>query len=381
MKIAILYSNYLNEITKTRKIGGVETYIYHLARLCTDIGHNTRIFQWSNSSFNVEKSGIPVIGVPVTKLGYRKRPKALFNMVITELFPEVDIIIFGSDQQSIRCDNKRTISIQHGVGWDLPSKYLTSHRIFHKGLFGTIYKIWLQRKFVRTFERCANRVCVDHNYINWYRTQIPEDSMKRTWVIPNFTTIASEELIRNRARSDKAVRILFARRFQKFRGTRLFAESATYILSKYPHVMITLAGEGPDEDWLKAHFVGQERVTFEKYSLDESLSIHLGHDIAVVPSLACEGTSLSVAEAMGAGCAVIGTAVGGITNMVIDGYNGLLVSPNASELSLALVRLIESPELRKELGGNAYMVAQKGFSLSGWQVRWRAVIETMTEME
>jgi len=185
------------------------------------------------------------------------------------------------------------------------------------------------------------------------------------------------EQIEARDRSDMIIRILFARRFCEFRGTRIMAEAAKNILACHSNVQFTFAGEGPDEKWLKEFFADEACVKFLKYLPNEALNIHLKQDIAVIPSLASEGTSLSAAEAMGAGCAVVATDIGGITNMIIDGYNGLLVSPNVSELISALVQVLERPEFMRQLGANAYCVASKGFSLDQWQARWQRVIETV----
>lgn len=49
---------------------------------------------------------------------------------------------------------------------------------------------------------------------------------------------------------------------------------------------------------------------------------------------------------MAAGCAVICTNVGGMTNIIIDGYNGLMINPDEDSLYKALDRLIEDKLLR-----------------------------------
>jgi glycosyltransferase involved in cell wall biosynthesis len=172
--------------------------------------------------------------------------------------------------------------------------------------------------------------------------------------------------------------VLFARRYCEFRGTRIVAEAAQRALHCHPDLHFTFAGEGPDEQWLRDFFATESRVRFIKYSPEESLDVHLRHHVAIIPSLASEGTSLSVAEAMGAACAIVATAVGGITNMIIDGYNGLLVSPCAPALSVALEQLVRDRAQMRRLGTNAYNVAAESFSLIKWRTRWREVIETIS---
>jgi glycosyltransferase involved in cell wall biosynthesis len=378
MKAAILYSSLFSQDGEKRTIGGIETYLVELARLCGDMGIAPTIYQWSQQPFARRIGGIAVRGVPVLRLPYGQRPLALFRAVSREIDTENDLVIFGSDAQSVRSHCKRTVSIQHGVSWDLPARFLTAHALLQGGPLETLYKAWTRRRFVDFFTRCPNRVCVDYNFPNWYRTYLVGQPRGRDWVIPNFAEIASAEQIRLRWRDDRVTNVLFARRYCEFRGTRIVAEAAQRALHCHPDLHFTFAGEGPDEQWLRDFFATESRVRFIKYSPEESLDVHLRHHVAIIPSLASEGTSLSVAEAMGAACAIVATAVGGITNMIIDGYNGLLVSPCAPALSVALEQLVRDRAQMRRLGTNAYNVAAESFSLIKWRTRWREVIETIS---
>ena len=77
-----------------------------------------------------------------------------------------------------------------------------------------------------------------------------------------------------------------------------------------------------------------------------------------------EGNPLSVMEAMAAGLPVISTAVGGVPELVDSGRSGLLVPPaDAAALTEAMVRLIESPGERREMGAAAYARAVTSFGL------------------
>jgi len=379
MKVAILYSTFFDPSGKERKIGGIETYLLNLAGVCQELGITPTIYQWSRISFSKTIDGIDVVGIEVLHLPYKKRSNALFKHVKQAVDPDKDLIVFGSDQQTIKSKARHVIAIQHGISWDLPTRFLSSHKIFHKGFLGTIYKSWIQRRYLALFERCSNSVCVDNNFVNWYRTQLAEEPRGRIWVVPNFANIATQEKIQDREGSNKVISILFARRFQEYRGTRILAESARYILDKFPNVTFTLAGEGPDEEWLKTYLSDQNRVTFIRYLPEESLRIHLDHDIAVIPSLASEGTSLSVAEAMGAGCAVIATNVGGITNMIINNYNGIIVAPTKDYLTEALVELVTNVDLRKTIARNGYAVARACFTIDEWRSSWEKIIQKVIQ--
>jgi len=377
MNAAILYSNIFDHDTAEQMLGGIETYLLNLARVFQSLNIEPTIYQWSRTRFERSLGDILVIGMPVLKEPYKQRPATLFKMVLAEQKHKKSIFVFGTERQSVKTTLVRSVSIQHGIAWDLQSQFLTNHKAIQRGVLGALYKAWLHRYYIECFERCYNRVCVDYNFLNWYHTFKASDPPGRTWVIPNFTSCTSTQQIKGFDRDKEEIKIIFARRFCEYRGTRIMAEAATRILAAYPHLSFSFAGEGPDENYLKQRFSADSRVHFIKYSPDNALGVHCQHDIAVIPSLASEGTSLSVAEAMAAGCAVVATAVGGITNMIIDGYNGLLVSPDACSLTDALTWLIEHPVERKKLAVNAYHVATEGFSLPKWQSRWRHVIETI----
>ena len=115
------------------------------------------------------------------------------------------------------------------------------------------------------------------------------------------------------------------RRLEIYRGTRLMGEVASRLLREFPQVQFTFAGDGPDRAWLVDRFSGEPRVHLCTVPYEQRMALTLEHDIAVVPTLGSEGTSLSLAEAMISGCTVVATDVGGMTNMIFDGYNGRLV--------------------------------------------------------
>lgn len=77
-----------------------------------------------------------------------------------------------------------------------------------------------------------------------------------------------------------------------------------------------------------------------------------------------EAISLSIIEAMTANLPVVATKVGGIPEAVADGITGYLCEKeNPTELANKLGKLIENPDLRKQLGANGKIKSQD-FSLT-----------------
>ena len=149
------------------------------------------------------------------------------------------------------------------------------------------------------------------------------------------------------------------------------------LLNEYDNIDITIAGDGSDEKLLKENLESNPHVKFIRYQSSESLSIHSDKHIAVVPTLGSEGTSLSLLEAMASSCAVVCTNVGGMTNIVINGYNGLMVAPLEDDLYQALKTLIDNRKLRETLAARGYETIESTFSLARWQDGWRGILKSL----
>lgn len=225
----------------------------------------------------------------------------------------------------------------------------------------------------RTIKRLSNIsevVCVDYNFINWYRSLVAYPRVKMT-VIPNFCELPQFVPIK----PTTCVNIIFARRFYPYRGTRLLTEALFMIIKEHPNVNLIIAGEGPDESFLKMSFSNiASSVRFIKYDSADSLAIHKDMHIALIPTLGSEGTSLSLLEAMAAGCVPICTNVGGMTNVILDHYNGIMISPDVESLYGAIKEVVENEKLREQLSKNAYNTACASFGLYRWQNAWQKVI-------
>jgi glycosyltransferase involved in cell wall biosynthesis len=87
-------------------------------------------------------------------------------------------------------------------------------------------------------------------------------------------------------------------------------------------------------------------------------------EVVVLPSRQ-ESAPLAVAEAMAAGIPVVGSAVGGIPDMVEDGVTGYQVPPgDADALASALIAVLKQPELGRAMGLAAQAVARVRFDPS-----------------
>lgn len=365
-RVCILYRKYLTADGSNMTIGGIQTYIHALSELISDMGLDVYVFQYANSTFEKRINNTTVIGVDVKGIRNEKRKKKkILAKSMVGFNVNEDVLLFACESMVVSSVAKKSIAVQHGISWDVREHEHFSNLLNNLYLFKKAIKAFL---LIERIQKVKKLICVDHNFVNWYRTQVAHDKSS-FHVIPNYTKIMEPK-----KQDQDTVRIIFARRFVERRGTRLFAEAVYPILQMHGNVYVTIAGEGPDQKWLENKFKNEERVNFIKYEYFESLKIHSEHDIAVVPTIGSEGTSLSLLEAMASSCAVIATNVGGITNVLLDNFNGLLVNPEEKQLRQALEKLVINKKLREKLSANAYHTVLESFNFDLWKDRWRKVL-------
>lgn len=134
----------------------------------------------------------------------------------------------------------------------------------------------------------------------------------------------------------------------------------------YPQVHLFFAGEGPcrreiSETAIQLGIADQVHLLGLRTDIP---SILAAMDVFVLPSH-WEGMPGSVMEAMAAGLPVIGTSVGGIPELIVDGVTGYLVQPGDSAvLGDRLAALFADHRHREALGRAAAERIKEHFSLN-----------------
>jgi glycosyltransferase involved in cell wall biosynthesis len=128
-----------------------------------------------------------------------------------------------------------------------------------------------------------------------------------------------------------------------------------------------IAGEGELhsalEEQIKRAKLSERIVLLGHLSRPEVLSLINASDIFIMPSRT-EGTPIALLEAAALKKPILASRVGGIPELVTDGSECLLVSPdNASELAKGIQRLIYENGLAEYLVENAYYKVMKDYTL------------------
>lgn len=113
----------------------------------------------------------------------------------------------------------------------------------------------------------------------------------------------------------------------------------------------------------------QNRIHHYLLEPEQMYNVYKNYDISLIPTLYSEGTSLSCLEAQASGNVVIATNIGGLPNLIINDYNGILINPDKNELFKAIKRVVLDKDLRTKLSSNAVNVAQE-FDKEKWENTW-----------
>lgn len=354
------------------KIGGLETYVRDLALLCRDNGYEVCIFQHQKDA--PKESVLLLEGIQIVPL-VGKLQKG-FESLYANYNRDEAVFIVATDQMDVKSDAKNVITIQHGIAFDIPGNLITG--IWGKcSLLQHVNKMLRCVKNVKRLYNTRNTVCVDYNYYNWFRTLGTIDCSRQVTVIPNYTSgiLPFEELNDKLSTPKELKKIVFARRFVDYRGTLMFANVVQRLLSERSDIDITFAGSGPLKTEVEKMFSGDERVHFSSFNASETIGFHKNFDIAVVPTIFSEGTSLSLCEAMAAGCLGVATHVGGLTNILIDNYNGFLCAPTEDSLYNTLSEVLNLPPSDYErIVRCGYNTVIGGFSHKLWAQKWLKII-------
>lgn len=158
--------------------------------------------------------------------------------------------------------------------------------------------------------------------------------------------------------------VLCGARLVPVKGQTHLLQAWPSVLKREPRALLLLAGDGPDEQRLRARAAAlglHGSVRFLGFREDIA-SLLACAELLVLPSLN-EGFGMVLLEAMAMGRPVVASAVGGIPEVVLHGETGLLVPPADPEaLAAAILRLLGDPGALRQMGEAGRERARKSFS-------------------
>jgi len=205
-------------------------------------------------------------------------------------------------------------------------------------------------------------------------SRILSEQAGRVVVIPNgvdterFNPEISGGEIRSRLNLSESKIVLFVgalTRWHKYKGLDVLMKSIALLKSQFSQLKLLVVGGGE----LAAEYADLacqlgicDHVIFAGNVPDDELpKYYASCDMLALPSKdRSEGFGLAILEANATGRPAIGTTIGGIPNVIRDGYNGLLVPPNdARALADAIHMALTNDDLLEEMGKNGRVCAEQ----------------------
>lgn len=369
-KVAVMTATFLDFCGEYFYNGGAERYLLDLAEICTELNNQLIVFQYGDYSWMRRFKNIDIVSL--SRRGIRAEGWILkcardFNQVFYEQVQgRTALNIYSAFFEAWPLAAAPNIGISHGVSWDNPYND-----------YENAVEYWLMnQRYIDGAKACEDLVSVDTNTANWLQT-VDFDLGQKTKLIPNYVNLSvfkpAEDYLE---KGDKTV-ILYPRQLYSARGLYMVLEILDDILEQYPEVEFHFVGRGGEQDInqvIEKQKRWSERVRHYPLSMEEMPQAYQAADISLIPSVHSEGTSLSCLEAMASGNAVIATRIGGLSDLIINNYNGFLIDPRPEELKQAIMNLLDNPE-QLNLFKRRNLEVALAFSQDLWRKRWLLLLK------
>jgi len=217
--------------------------------------------------------------------------------------------------------------------------------------------------------RASGIICVSHEL----EASVREMGAINTVVIPSPLDLADLPKSLDVKRVEGG--LITVAMLTRLKGLNVLLEA----LRTIPHVELLVLGDGPERVNLEglAESLGLDNVKFLGKVPHEQVWRHLlSSSIFVLPSLS-EGLPRALLEAMACGLFIIASNVGGIPDVVRDGWNGILVDPNNPKALREAIERAMRDKRMTEIVGERNRLEVEAFTLEKVAERQFRFIESV----
>lgn len=385
MKINIVSHSFIGTSTgyynmpKKCLVGGGEVYLYDFAKFLIKEGHDVTIIQAGDTNENFEYEGIKIKQFrPWLRLkgpiGIIER-YGIFNLQWkSHIDKDAEHIHLHDFMHGFPWANNTMTGTCHGITWDNP--YYVSN-----------IQLWLYRLFIRPIAKYSVKhlkkiIANDTFFLKFVQSEMPQHRDKIEVI---FNYVNTEIFNPKQQRVFEGFRfigkslIFYPRNFGYGRGGINSVKAMKIVAEKYPDVVLIMAGDGPEKKYCEKY------VTQNKLESNVVFIGHIDHfkqmpewfaecNITIIPSVSTEGTSLSCLEAMATKKPVIVTNIGGLPDIVIDEFNGLICKPNPESLANNIIKYLDNPELMEKMAKTGYKWVSKRHNYKLWCQKYKKAL-------
>ena len=228
-----------------------------------------------------------------------------------------------------------------------------------------------------------------------FATDFMQNQYRQNGITPPHTRIIygavdTKPYLNDHQRIGSRTSLLSIGRLHPEKGVHTAIEAVGHLVREYgceeKDLHLTIVGDG------EAEYLSQLRSLVERENLasfvdflpaqpKEALPALYRHaDIFLFTAIWNEPFGRVIVEAMASGVAVVGTRVGGATEILVEEENSLTFPPgDAAVLAGQIKRLIDSPDLRARLAGSGRQTATTKFDLTRMTTEIEAYLDSLTK--
>ncbi len=199
-----------------------------------------------------------------------------------------------------------------------------------------------------------------------------------------FNPNKKDDLLRKKYKIDGAF-LLFVGRLEEKKGVEYLIKAMPDIIKKYPKIKLMIIGYGTLEKKLKnltKKLYLEKNIIFTGPIQNNLLpKYYASSDIFIGPSIQTkegdtEGLGLTFVEAGLCNCVLIGSNIGGISDVVENNKTGFLIKQKDSrEIAIAVIRLLDNKSLMKKIKST---VRKELINKYDWQIvtnRYKEILQ------
>ncbi len=310
------------------------------------------------------------------------------NLKISNLAKvQVPFLVFSELFYAFKIIRKEKIDIIHSH-WIIPSGLIgvAIKKAFkkphittaHAGDVFTIRKSKILSNIGSVVFKKSNKITANSNFTKNVITSIDNTIKDNVEIIPmgvDTSRFNPKKKIDIRKTFSADHLILSVGRLVDKKGLKYLIMAMKDVVEEFPTAKLLIGGLGPEKENLECLSESldmKDNVVFVGSIKKSDLpTYYASSDIFILPSIETkggdtEGLGVVLLEAMASGIPVIGSNIGGITDIIKDNDNGFLTQPgNMKDISNKIINTLSDEKLRQKFSENGLKTIQERFS---WDV-------------
>ena len=233
----------------------------------------------------------------------------------------------------------------------------------HGGDVTSLNKGFIKKLKKKCIEKAVAVTCVSKYLKSEIEKISPDTQVKVLSMGVDLSNFGRENRKENFFNQEDKKVVLFVGRLAEKKGVRYLIEA----MNDIENAKLVIAGDGTLRQELEelAKTVNADIEFIGSVTHNQLKTIYASADVFVMPSVTgkdgdIEGLGLVMLEAMSSGLPVVASRSGGITDVIIDGENGLLCEEkNSRELSLKISQLLNDSDLNERIAKAGFETAQR----------------------